>query len=564
MKMRLMKVPYTVFVWSAAAASLKAAVARDQGTASGAASVVQSNAADDDFSFGTDADADISVDGEDISDGGDVAMQWVQLEEVPHLQSQENEPPKQVNVEEVPVMVDSTRASDGDGNADFIKLRDRMASSEQENMRLRKLLRQAQKFHSKLWAKIGNLTLNLRRMSAIKSREENQEKVEKEQVKGEKEQVRDLQSQLRNASSVADTEAKALLDAQSNSNLLREQISKMSSFARNKADAYTALQEQLVENNRSYAAGEKSLRYDIAKLKQQLVSAKEDATKTLESKTRELTSRLTAMEIQELAERKQADRVPELENNISGMQRQLATERERTRGLKEFAHMLDLRVKQSKEAMLARKVQRLQRAVILLRERAAHGDRGRQQAEEVAMRLKVELEKAKTEIVHFRSSEPWLEKKTVAEEKEMERAVAKAKDAEKQRDVAKAMLDEARRRMKDLERKYVGVVQELGKTYAQPDSGVPAAGSSSIVEDPEVMAAALLIGDEDDDDDDAAASSQQSGGGEQGLGSVQLRSSTGSASLRGSTVAAVVPAPQPTDGDSAAAPAVSVAIKGSS
>jgi hypothetical protein len=292
-------------------------------------------------------------------------------------------------------------------------------------------------------------------------------------------ELRLVESKLRNVSLVADTEAKELVSAQSQLDSLLDRDTDLLSSVKNSTVASRALVARLIKNRREYAVEEDSTRNHVSELQRELASAKETTSRE-ESEVRQLQDRESTEEERGRSEhrREQATEktLMELKKELSSVTNEVAIEKERNKGLAEFTNMLGLRLQENARNAtremeanrgLTHQEQGLRNTLTLLRRRSADDVAKQREEKQMMLGMKARLETAEAEISQLHQSTSVQKNKAESREEKVRLAVAKARNAEEQRDAEKAMLEQSRRRLGELEKQYMVVEQELGKTYAQ-------------------------------------------------------------------------------------------------
>eukprot|EP00927_Polykrikos_kofoidii_P021149 TRINITY_DN20120_c0_g1_i1.p1 TRINITY_DN20120_c0_g1~~TRINITY_DN20120_c0_g1_i1.p1 ORF type:complete len:745 (-),score=182.85 TRINITY_DN20120_c0_g1_i1:357-2591(-) len=363
--------------------------------------------------------------------------------------------------------------------------------------KLRRTFAVARKAESVMERKVNKLM-------AVTARQEKRQKADEARM-------RDVQLQIRNSSRVANDEEAALLSVRSHLDSVQKENTDLKSLMENETKKHRLLSAEISESHRNHLAREASLQNDTAELLRNLKSAKH-AARMSESRKQFIESRVASAANQESFDRKREhalqDEVAKAREEIAQIRGQLATEKERGSGFREFAKRLQERIKESElnvtrevtvRRQMTNKIQEDQRAVTLFRQRVAESNHRRQQERKVILNMKERLAKAQSEISKMRSSQPFLAKKEADQEDEVRDAEAKARAAEEQRDVEHALLNESKHRISDMEEQYMRVVQELGWTYGQNDGGSAATltrNSPGTTAD-EVLATTAVVADDE-------------------------------------------------------------------
>eukprot|EP00929_Paragymnodinium_shiwhaense_P008710 TRINITY_DN112676_c0_g1_i1.p1 TRINITY_DN112676_c0_g1~~TRINITY_DN112676_c0_g1_i1.p1 ORF type:complete len:597 (-),score=251.52 TRINITY_DN112676_c0_g1_i1:88-1878(-) len=383
---------------------------------------------------------------------------------------------------------------------------DRLSAAELENVQLRKMLSQADSYESGLWAKMktfketADKTLKkaegeIKAIPKLKSRVAELSKLlederKKESAQGKK--LKALKLKFAVASQRTMRSNKALNLVRKHLKSLEAQNSELLQQLRNASVANKAIHTKVnatVENNHLLLASLETLKKQLQHNGTHLDTALKSAAKMQQK----LQERIKAAEAKE---KKVLSKQQENENVIAALQKTLLEKKKKLSVDKEKDE--ELRSKATEFAMQAKKgrldektelhklretagdVRSLQQEVKELKKKDSESKSAEQKSQMVYKDAKASLETVEKEIKKLRGNAPWLEAKVKAGNSQAADEAQKTRQAYEERDAAKAMLAEAKKKLHALQQQYAGVVTVIGETNSETKAEAVAGSSKSV------------------------------------------------------------------------------------
>lgn len=370
---------------------------------------------------------------------------------------------------------------------------DRLAAAELEGVQLRKMLTQADSYEKGLWAKMKTFKATAektlkkaegqmqeipklkQRVTELSSLLEQEKKKEATQDK----KLKDLKLKFAVAAQRTMRNNKALNLVRTHLKSLEAQNSELLQQIRNasgKAKSFHAQINATSHQHRLLLASLEDLSKQLRHNSTQLASAVKDADKIKQ----QLQQHMQAAEVKEkevLAQQKESEKeVDALRETLEKEEKQLSAAKLQEAELKSKTANLGAKAKRGrreeknkfhelKEA--ANDIHTLQQQVKMLQKRQLDGQSTSKKTQQAYAAAKTQLEHMQKEIKKLRGNAPWLEAKLKAEKAQAQSEVEKTRQAYEERDTAKAMLEQAKAKLQQLQEQYAGVVTVLGDADAK-------------------------------------------------------------------------------------------------